>query len=63
MTNSSEEFRGIIADFKKLPSKVQQENSTVKKTLKDRETVLTACQKEYEKLYYAHEALKKIWPA
>ena len=46
MYTNAEEIKGIIADFKKLATKIQQANGQVKKTLKDRETVLEACQKD-----------------
>ena len=59
MYNNADEVRGIIADFKKLATKIQQDSEAVKNTFRDRETILSACQKEYEKLYYAHEAPKK----
>ena len=66
MINGNEEIRGIIADFKKLATKIQQDNGQIKKMLKDREAmlkdrevVLDACKKEYQKLYYEHKALKK----
>ena len=59
MTANHEDIRGIITDFKKLATKIQKDNGEVKKKLRERETVLAACQKEYEKLYYAHETLKE----
>ena len=59
MINGNEEIRGIIVDFKKLATKIQQDNGQVKKTLKDREVALDACKKEYQKLYHEHETLKK----
>ena len=59
MYTNAEEIKGIIADFKKLATKIQQDTGQVKKTLKDRETVLHVCQKEYQKLYSENEALKK----
>ena len=60
MYHNADEIRGIIADFKKLATKIQQDNEAVKKTLiKERETILSTCQKEYKKLCYTHEALKK----
>ena len=61
MYTNAEEIKGIIGDFKKLAPKIQQDNGQVEKTLKDRETVLDACQKEYQELYYENEALKKIY--
>ena len=60
MHTNAQEIKGIIGDCKKLATKIQQDNGQVEKTLKDRETVLDDCQKEYQKLYYENEALKKI---
>ena len=54
-----EEMREFISEFKKLTAKVQQENTTLKKILSDQEKILEACQKEYEKLFFPHEELKK----
>ena len=51
MYHNADEIRGIVAAFKKLATKMQQDNGAVKKTLKERETILSACQKGYEKLY------------
>ena len=59
MTANPEGIIGIIADFKKLATKIQKDNGEVKKKLREREVVLVACQKEYEKLYYAHKTLKE----
>ena len=55
----TEEIKGIISDFKKLATKIQQDNGQVKKMLKEKEAVLQVCKKEYQKLYYEHEPLKK----
>ena len=52
----AEEIKGVITDFKKLATKIQQDN---KKTLKERDVILQACKIEYNKLYYENEALKK----
>ena len=59
MTTNHEDIRGIITNFKKLARKIQKENGEVKKKLRERETVLAACQKEYEKLYCMHKTLKE----
>ena len=54
----TEDIRGIIADFKKLVTKIQKDNGEVKKKLKEQEAILRACQKEDERIYYTHELLK-----
>ena len=51
MYNEVEEFKDLMKDFRKLTSKVQQDNSTINKKLKDRDVMLQACQKEYQKVY------------
>ena len=58
MINGNEEIKGIIADIKKLATKIQQDNGHVKKMLKDREA-MDASKKESQKLYYEYEVLKK----
>ena len=58
--NTTDKIKGIVGDFKKLATKIKEDNGQVKKKLKERELVLDACQKEYQKLYYEHNALKKI---
>ena len=53
------DLKGIIKDFKNLASKIQTDNSNVKQHLKDKNLMLEACQKEYQKIYFEHENLKK----
>ena len=53
---SAEEIKGIINDFKRLATKIQQDSNKVKK---ERDDILQACKKEYQKVYYENEALKK----
>ena len=55
------DLKGIIKDFKNLASKIQTDNSNVKQHLKDKNLMLEACQKEYQKIYFEHENLKKIY--
>ena len=57
--DGTKEIKGLISNFKKLATQIQQDNGQVKKTLKEKEAVLQVCKKEYQKLYYEHEALKK----
>ena len=51
--------KDIIKEFKNLASKIQTDNSNVKQYLKDKNLMLEACQKEYQKIYFEHENLKK----
>ena len=53
------DLKDIIKDFKNLASKIQTDNSNVKQHLKDKNLMLEACQKEYQKIYFEHENLKK----
>ena len=55
------DLKDIIKDFKNLASKIQTDNSNVKQHLKDKNLMLEACQKEYQKIYFEHENLKKIY--
>ena len=55
------DLKDIIKDFKNLALKVQTDNSNVKQHLKDKNLMLEACQKEYQKIYFEHENLKKIY--
>ena len=52
-------LKDIIKDFKNLVSKIETDNSNVKQHLKDKNLTLEACQKEYQKIYFEHENLKK----
>ena len=49
----------IKSKTKNLASKIQSDNSNVKQHLKDKSLMLEACQKEYQKIYFEHENLKK----
>ena len=47
--------KDIIKEFKNLASKIQTDNSNVKQYLKDKNLMLEACQKEYQKICFEHE--------
>ena len=51
----------IKSKTKNLVSKIQSDNSNVKQHLKDKSLMLEACQIEYQKIYFEHENLKKIY--
>ena len=53
------DLKDIIKDFKNLALKVQTDNSNVKQHLKDKNLMLEACQKEYQKIYFEHENFLK----
>ena len=51
----------IKSKTKNLASKIQTDNSNVKQHLKDKNLMLEACQKQYQKIYFKHENFKKIY--
>ena len=53
------DLQDIIKDFKNLVSKIQTDNSNAKQHLKDKNLMLGACQKEYQKIYFEHENFYK----
>ena len=53
------DLKVIIKDFINLPSKIQTDNSNLKQYLKDKNLMLEACQKEYQKIYFEHENFLK----
>ena len=53
------DLKDIMKDFKNLALKIQTDNSNVKQHLKHKNLMLEACQKEYRKIYFKHENLKK----
>ena len=56
---SFEQIKNLIAVFRLLATKVQKDNQTRTKNLKEANQVLEACRKEYQKLHYENETLKK----
>ena len=57
---SVEQIKKLISEFRLLATKVQKDNQTKTKNLKETNQVLEACRKEYQKLHHENEALKKI---
>ena len=56
---SFEQIKNLIAVFRLLATKVQKDNQTKTKNLKEANQVLEAYRKEYQKLHYENETLKK----
>ena len=56
---SVEQIKKLISDFWLLATKVQKDNQTKTKNLKETNQILEACRKEYQKLHYENETLKK----
>ena len=53
------DLKNIIKYFKNLTSKIYTDNTNVKQQLKYKNYMLEACKKEYQKIYYEPENLKK----
>ena len=53
------DLKDIIKNFKNLASKIQTDNSNIKQHLKDKNLILEACRKEYQKIYFKHENFLK----
>ena len=49
----------LIADFRLLATKVQNDNQVKSKNLERPDQVLDVCKKEYQKLFVESEMLKK----
>ena len=61
---AAEEIKTLIADFKTLASKVNDDNQNRKTKLGETKKILEVCKQEYQKLFYERDALKKniaIW--
>ena len=59
MFNEKEQVLEIMNGFKNLTSKIKNENYKIKETVQDKDVTISACKKEYQKLYYQDENLKK----
>ena len=59
MTVEVGELKNIFNDFKILAAKVNDDNKNKKKKLDETEELLEICKKEYQKLYFELENLRK----
>ena len=59
MTVEADELKNIFNDFKILAAKVNDDNKNKKKKLDETEELLEICKKEYQKLYFELENLRK----
>ena len=59
MNNKTKEMLEIIDGFQNLTSKIKDDHDSIKKTLKNKETIIAACKSEYQKLHKEYEELKK----
>ena len=55
MFNEKEQALDIINCFKNLMLKIKNENDKIKETVKNKDITISACKKEYQKLYQEHE--------
>ena len=59
MTDEVDELKNIFNDFKILAAKVNNDSKNEKKNLDEMKELLEICKKEYQKLYFEHENLRK----
>ena len=57
--NEKQQIFEVINGFKNLASKFKKDNDEIKVSTKYKDTTIAACKKEYQKLYFEHEELKK----
>ena len=57
--NEKQQIFEVINGFKNLTSKIKKDNDDIKVLMKNKDTTIAACKKEYKKLYAEHEELKK----
>ena len=59
MFNKKKQVLEIINGFKNLSSKIRGENVKIKETLTKNETAISACRKEYQKLYQQYKKIQQ----
>ena len=59
MTDEVDELKNTFKDFKILAANVNDDKKNKKKTLDETKELLEICKKEYQKLYFEHENLRK----
>ena len=57
--NEKQQIFEVINSFKNLTSKIKKDNNDIKVLMKNKDTTIAACKKEYKKLYAEHEELKQ----
>ena len=58
MFHEKKQVLEIINGFKNLSSKIRDENVKIKENLTKNETTISACRKEYQKLYQQYEKIQ-----
>ena len=59
MTDEVDKLKNIFNNFKILAMKVSDDRKNKKKKLDKTKELLEICKKEYQKLYFEHENLRK----
>ena len=59
MTDEVDKLKNIFNNSKILAAKVNDDNKNKKKKLDETKELLEICKKEYQKLYFEHENLRK----
>ena len=57
--NEKQQIFEVINVFKNLTSKIKKDNDDIKVLMKNKDTTIATCKKEYKKLYVEHEELKR----
>ena len=57
--NEKQQILEVINGFKNLASKIKKDNDEIKVLVKNKDTTIALCKKEYQKLYLEHEELEK----
>ena len=58
--NEKQQILEVINGFKNLASKIKKDNDEIKVLVKNKDAAIAAYKKEYQKLYFEHDELKKI---
>ena len=53
--NEKQQIFEVINGFKNLTSKIKKDNDDIKVLMKNKDTPIAACKKEYKKLYAEHD--------
>ena len=56
---ATDEIKNLYVDFKILATKVNDDNKNSKKKLEETTKIVEVCKREYQKLFYEHNTLKK----
>ena len=57
--NEKQQIFEVTNGFKNLASEIKKDNDKIKVSIKNKDATIAACKKEYQRLYFEHEELKK----